>query len=68
MDVGLNNRAIQAQLATTREVILTGEFDDVVEELLQGVRLDEIGPAQQRGVVRRLLGVEAAELAQDQAI
>jgi hypothetical protein len=68
VDVSGDDRAVETQLAATRDVMLAGQVDDVVEELLQGEGLDQIGPADQRGVIRHARDVDATELTQDKTI
>ena len=68
MDVRGDDGAIQAQLAAAGDVLLTGQGDDVIEQPLEGRRLNEVGPAQQRGIVGHARRVDAAELAQDEAV
>lgn len=42
MDVGLDHDAIEAQLMVAGEVVLLGQRDDVVEQPVEGGRLDEV--------------------------
>ena len=68
MDGGLDHRAVDAQLAPAGDLELLGQFDDTIVDLRQGLGADQVGPADHGGVVGDGLEVEAAELAQDQAI
>jgi hypothetical protein len=57
-----------AQFAGARELERAGQHHHAVQELVQGFGLDEIGPAQQRGIVGDWLQIEAAERAQDETV
>ena len=64
MDVCFDDRAVDTQLATARDLELGRQFDHAVIDLLQRVRPNEFGPADQRGIVGHSLEVDTAELAQ----
>ena len=55
MNVGLDHRAIDTQLAPAGHLALAGLLDHVVEQLVQHLWLDQIRPASQGGVIRHLL-------------
>ena len=65
MDVGLNDRAIDTQFTPTRHLQLTGEGDDMIKELMQGIRRDEIGPAHEGRIIGNRFQIDPTELAQD---
>src|ERR671938_934094 len=68
MDRGLHHRAVDAQLAPARHFEPSRQRHHTLVEGEEGLWRDEVGPAQQRGVVRHLLQIDAAELAQDQTV
>ena len=67
-DVALHHRAIRAQLATLRHPALCGQLNDPFLEFLQGLRLNEVRPADQGRVIRHILQIYPAERSQTQAI
>lgn len=67
-DVGLNDGAVCAQLASSSHLQMPGQDDDTGIELLQSLWTNEAGPADEGSIVGCWLQVESAELAQNQAI
>jgi hypothetical protein len=68
VDVGLDRRGVDPELAAPRHLQRAGELDDTVVERLDRLRADGGGPADQGRVVGDLLEVNPAELAEDQAV
>jgi len=68
MDVSLDHRPIDAELAPARHLERASQADDVIQQLVQRLRPDEIGPPEERGITRHRLEVETAELAQHQTV
>ena len=68
VDVGLDGRGVDAELAAPGHLQRPGQLDDAVVDPLDGLRPDGVGPPDQRGVVGDLLEVDAAELAEHQAV
>src|ERR687886_1179279 len=68
MDRGLHHRAVNAQLAPARHFEPSRQLNHALVEGEERLWRDEVGPAQQCGVVRHLLQINAAELAQDQTV
>jgi len=68
MDVGLHRRGVDAELTAASNLERPGQLDDAIVELGDGPRPDGVGPADQRGVVGDTLEIDAAELAEDQAV
>lgn len=60
--------AVDPQLATMRDAQLTGEVVHVIQQLMEHGGLDQLGPADERGVIRHGLGGHPVELAQDQTV
>ena len=68
VDVGLDRRGVDPELAAAGHLQRPGQLDHAVVERLERLRPDGVGPADQRGVVGDLLEVDAAELPQHQAV
>jgi hypothetical protein len=68
VDVGLDGRGVDAELAAAGHLQRPGQLDHPVVERLDRLRADGVGPADQRGVVGNLLEVDAAELAEREAV
>ena len=68
MDVRFDDRAVDAQLAAPCDTQLTGEIDDVIQQLVQHGGLNHVGPSDERGVIRHGLEGHPAELAQNQTV
>ena len=68
MDVRLDRRGVDPELAAARHLPRPGELHHAVVDRLDGLGPDGVGPADQRGVVGDALEVDAAELAQHQAV
>ena len=68
VDVGLDRRGVDPELAAAGHLQRPGQLDHPVVERLERLRADGVGPADQRGVVGDLLEVDAAELAEHQAV
>ena len=68
MDVRLHHSAIGAQFAPARDLLGPRQFDHTVEQDVERLGLDLIGPADERGVIRGLGQIQAAKLAQDETI
>jgi hypothetical protein len=67
-DVRLDHRAVDPELPAAGHCARPRQRHHPLSELLDGFRPDEVGPADERGVVRDRRQVDAAELAQDQAV
>jgi hypothetical protein len=65
VDVGLHHRRVNPQLASTGDSQRWSEFDGLVVEGGHRLGADHIGPADEGGVVRSALQIEAAKLPQD---
>ncbi len=65
---GLHAGTIHPQLAGGRDVGLPRETPDAVDQRLQRLRLHGVRPAQQRGLVRNPLEIDAHKPAQDQRV
>ena len=63
-----DHRAVDAQLAPTRHLQLLSQLGHAIQQAVQRLGLDQVGPAQQRRVVRHRLQSQSAELAQHQAV
>ena len=68
MDVGPDRGGVRPELAAAGHLAAPGQFDGAVIDRLQRPGADELGPADQHGVVGDLLEVDAAELSEDQAV
>jgi hypothetical protein len=68
VDRRLHHRAVKAQLPPARHREPARQGDHAVVERDQRRGRDDVGPAQKGGVVGHLLQVDAAELAQDEAV
>jgi hypothetical protein len=68
MDISFHDRPIDTPLAATRDLERPRQHDDVIEQVVQGRRLEQVGPAEQGRIIRHGLRIDATELAQDQAI
>jgi hypothetical protein len=68
MNRGLDHRRVRAQLPSPRHLLLASQLRHPIQELVQGVGPDQLSPAQQGRVIRRLLQPQPAELAEHQAI
>jgi hypothetical protein len=68
VDVRLHRRGVDPELATAGHLQRPGQLDHPVVERLERLRPDGVGPTDQRGVVGDLLEVDAAELAEHQAV
>jgi len=63
-----HHRAIRAQLATLRHFPFHGQLDDPFIEFLQGLRLNQVCPADQGRVIWHIVEIDPAERSQTQAI
>jgi hypothetical protein len=68
VDVGLDRRGVDPELAAPRHLQRPGELDHPVVQRPQRLGADGVGPADQDGVVGDLLEVDPAELAEHQAV
>jgi hypothetical protein len=66
--IAFNHDAIDAQLPATGDPEAASQLDDIVEQIMQGLGLDGAGPPDERGILGRPRRIDAAELAQDQAV
>jgi hypothetical protein len=68
VNIRLHHRGVNPQLAATGHLQRTGQLDHAVVERGDRVGTNEVGPADEGGVVGHRLEIEAAELAQYQAV
>src|SRR3972149_6957261 len=68
MHVRLHHRSIRAQLSTFGDFVLQRQLRDPLIEFLQGLRLDQIRPANQGCVIWHSIQIHATELPQCQTI
>src|SRR5918997_123115 len=68
VDVGLNHRAVDAELAPAGEFQRTSQLNATLLKRCDGLGADRIGPADEGGVVGRSLQIEPPELPQDYGI
>jgi hypothetical protein len=65
MDPGLHAGRVHTELAVLGHVRLSGQLGGALHQSMQGLGLQSVRPADQRGVVRVLLPGQTAEPAQD---
>jgi len=68
VDVGLHHHGVNPQLASTGDSQRSSAFDGTVVEGSDRLGTDHIRPADEGGVVRNALQIEAAELPEDDRI
>jgi hypothetical protein len=68
VNVGLDHRAVGSQLAPTSDLQATSQGNDMVEQTVQGLRLNQVRPANERRIVGHRLEVDAAELPERETI
>src|SRR3954447_8616311 len=67
-DVGLNDRAIDPELAPTGELVLARQGHDMLVYLTYGLFAYQVRPSDERGIVRHPLQVNPAELPEHQGV
>ena len=68
MDVGLDDRPIHAQFAATGNLECPCQQSHVIQQGVQRIWLDQVGPADEGGIIGHGLLVDSAELAQAEAV
>jgi hypothetical protein len=66
--ISFHDRPIDTQLAATRDLERPRQHDDVIEQVVQGRLLEQVGRAERGRLIRHGLRIDVTELAQDQAI